>query len=448
MRGGTQKDSVLAATLRRILLAVILVLIARAWLVQGVFFPVLVTGDSMAPALRGAHRRVACDHCRHDFAMGIAAWNPSRAVECPVCRHYFFPPRGGQISPAARVFVDRTAFWWQPPRRFELTVLRDPEQSQRLVVKRVAGLPGETVRIAEGDLWIDGQRWRKSREVRQELAIPVYNSLNKRDTAVPGELYWQADEEGSNWRTDEKGIYCEPRRTAHETGDKNILGPLDWLTLRRRPRTSENSLPLVDNSSGENPHVSHRPREVRDLRLNCHVTCQGSGSFVVAFDPSGLGYRAEILPGDSRLKIYKREQLLLDKSVAHLSAESSWDLEVSWVDGVWELLLNGKVMLRDEVAEHDLPRSATASPPRIAFAAQSVAAKIGDLRISRDIVYLAAPAPHEEPSEGICWRLGPDEFFVLGDNPLVSRDSRAWSANGHVTLRDIVGKPLPLTWPW
>ena len=41
-------------------------------------------------------------------------------------------------------------------------------------------------------------------------------------------------------------------------------------------------------------------------------------------------------------------------------------------------------------------------------------------------------------------RLGPSEFFVLGDNSPESRDGRDW---GPVSARDIIGRPIWVLWP-
>jgi hypothetical protein len=38
------------------------------------------------------------------------------------------------------------------------------------------------------------------------------------------------------------------------------------------------------------------------------------------------------------------------------------------------------------------------------------------------------------------WQLGPDEYFVIGDNLAVSDDSRTWAAG--LTTKLIVGQPL------
>jgi signal peptidase I len=64
----------------------------------------------------------------------------------------------GQALEGRRLLVDRSAFLWRPPRRYEAVVLHSPEDPEMLCVKRVVGLPGETVEIAEGDVYIDGAR--------------------------------------------------------------------------------------------------------------------------------------------------------------------------------------------------------------------------------------------------------------------------------------------------
>ena len=44
-----------------------------------------------------------------------------------------------------------------PPKRWEPVVVRRPGRESELVVKRLVGLPGETVELRHGDLYIDGR---------------------------------------------------------------------------------------------------------------------------------------------------------------------------------------------------------------------------------------------------------------------------------------------------
>ena len=75
-------------------------------------------------------------------------------------------PRCGKLSthavsgdaPGQRLLVDRTAFAFRRPRRWEVVVFRSPEDTGQLCVKRVIGLPGETVALENGQLRINGRR--------------------------------------------------------------------------------------------------------------------------------------------------------------------------------------------------------------------------------------------------------------------------------------------------
>ena len=57
------------------------------------------------------------------------------------------------------VLVSRTAYWWGTPERWDVVVFdsEDSPNTPRRSVKRVVGLPGETVDLRAGDLWVNGR---------------------------------------------------------------------------------------------------------------------------------------------------------------------------------------------------------------------------------------------------------------------------------------------------
>jgi len=55
------------------------------------------------------------------------------------------------------VFVYRLAYLRHPPQRGDIIVFRHPLNQERTLVKRVIGLPGETVSVHNGEVYINGQ---------------------------------------------------------------------------------------------------------------------------------------------------------------------------------------------------------------------------------------------------------------------------------------------------
>jgi signal peptidase I len=55
-----------------------------------------------------------------------------------------------------RLVVEKVTYRFHGPERFDVVVLRLPEQSDELLIKRVIGLPGETVEIKGSHVYING----------------------------------------------------------------------------------------------------------------------------------------------------------------------------------------------------------------------------------------------------------------------------------------------------
>lgn len=55
-----------------------------------------------------------------------------------------------------RLVIEKLSFRFHGPRRGDVVVLHDPSGSSELLIKRVVGLPGERVTIANGNIFIDG----------------------------------------------------------------------------------------------------------------------------------------------------------------------------------------------------------------------------------------------------------------------------------------------------
>jgi len=60
------------------------------------------------------------------------------------------------IMTGDRVIAWRLAYLFSEPERFDIIVFKNPDNEDVLFVKRVIGLPGETVNVVEGKVYING----------------------------------------------------------------------------------------------------------------------------------------------------------------------------------------------------------------------------------------------------------------------------------------------------
>ena len=57
-----------------------------------------------------------------------------------------------------QIFGNRLAYLNSNPKRYDIVIFRYPDDESRLFIKRVIGLPGETVDIRNGDVYINGNQ--------------------------------------------------------------------------------------------------------------------------------------------------------------------------------------------------------------------------------------------------------------------------------------------------
>jgi signal peptidase I len=77
---------------------------------------------------------------------------------------------------------------------------------------------------------------------------------------------------------------------------------------------------------------------------------------------------------------------------------------------------------------------------------------VKNLRVLRDTYYIGAIDVGSRPGEileedRLEFDLGPDQFFVLGDNSAASKDSRLWLECHHVDRSLLIGKAMAIFWP-
>ncbi len=160
----------------QIVLVVAVATMLRTWLVQGLIVPFRVASGSMAPSLLGTHRAVTCKDCGYTFPCDANVHPLGPRAVCPNCGYAENDLQSPADLAGDRVLIDRAAFLFRVPRRWEPVVLRNPQDAAQLAVKRVAGLPGETVRIRDGRVYVDGQIPRRTLAEQRATAVLVHDA--------------------------------------------------------------------------------------------------------------------------------------------------------------------------------------------------------------------------------------------------------------------------------
>lgn len=357
----------------------------RAWLVMGLIEPVTVAGSSMAPALRGPFNEIQCARCNHQFDIG--AEFPAERVACLRCGYAGNTAEGLLVHRGDRLLVDRTAFEFRLPQRWETVVFHAPEDGQ-LTVKRVVGLPGETVHLSAGDVWVDGQIARKPLDAMRAMRQLVHEESRHARR-------WQPTV-GSGWQW----------HTGAWHFARNSL-PGQWLVYQHPGGEA------ITNDMAYNARSTRQLFPVHDFALSTEVHAAASGDLVVEIGPLAARFAYPIEQGESVFELFAFDD--------HVQA---------YVDGT---LTAGRPL------EPAVAITGIATP--FALQVKSGTTQLRNLRLYHDIYYSSLAEQAGDPRPGPPITLADDELFVLGDNAAVSVDSRQW---GPVPGRLVVGKPLTI----
>jgi signal peptidase I len=149
-----------------IVIAFVLAFLFRTFEAEAFVIP---TG-SMAPTLMGRHKDVVCPRCGTGFQVSASdevdsatgRLTGARVVggTCPMCRYTLDV---GPVNPQGknypsykgdRILVSKFPYQFCDPQRWDVAVFKYPGGAKTNFIKRIVGLPGETVLISRGDLYV------------------------------------------------------------------------------------------------------------------------------------------------------------------------------------------------------------------------------------------------------------------------------------------------------
>jgi signal peptidase I len=122
-----------------------------------------VPANSMAPAVVGWHYNGICPQCGQTCFVSAPDPDESDSNDfrddrlgiCTACRQTGDAiNRGAQAVDPDRICVNKLL----RPKRWDIIEFRFPPNPQVKYIKRLVGLPGETIFIEDGAVWINGER--------------------------------------------------------------------------------------------------------------------------------------------------------------------------------------------------------------------------------------------------------------------------------------------------
>lgn len=359
-------------------------------------------------------------------AIGVCAWFVFQAFVADVYRvesgsmePVLHGPEGDR--PGESVLV---VYGVDDPRRFDLVVLRRPDEDEPFV-KRIVGLPGETVTLSGGDLLIEGQRL-PATAPRPEPLLVFDERHVPMERAFP-ELAKRATRLADAWRIEASAAEALEFHYAPRITDGYWSPTDEWIDGNELP----NDLGVV-----------------LDVRL-----ATPSATVTVELTEGGERYRAIVArdeaDGSFRITVARDEQDGVFQEQSGVARRVPLDVwhEVGFdnCDNSLITRLDGGAMSAIDVgASRELANAPDPTLkhrlPRVTLLVTGTVL-IRGLRVVRDRCWIArgrfgGDAPVT---------LGPDEVFVLGDHSSASFDGRDW---GPVKTSTLLGRPSAVVRPW
>ncbi len=410
--------------------------------------PYGVPTGSMAPTLTGNHKCVECPRCgflnrvgqKESLTVGGRKELVYPNTICQNCGKDQLPVSSAVEIPGDRLLVDKNVYRLRNPRRWEVAVFICPVDQDKPYVKRVIGLPNESVYLRGGDVYIDGRLERKTIAQARECRVLVFDN-----DYSPGAAGW-------------------PNRWLPSGTLPNAKSPIppQWLKLYHSEiridgagselRSVGYSHVNIDTKQAEafrdtfsyNGVSATLAPTVHDFMLECEVEIVDTqvGQVVLALtDGADLGTVSLPVNGEKRPATLSLpdQGIVRTEMLNPLLPHKKYTIEMAHVDRRITLTVN-----RSVVFQYDLPeminRAEVSDPFRLGCQGGQVIFR--KIKLYRDVYY------RSNGSNGVAepFPLREGEYFMLGDNSTESYDSRSWR-EPQVAEKGFLGKPFLLHQP-
>jgi signal peptidase I len=382
-----------------------------------------------------------------------------------------------------RILVDKFAYDFREPNRWDVIVFKYPEGANTNYIKRLVGLPNELVSIAGGDIWTsrDGQPStiaRKPPHVMQAMLQVVHDS-NFPASLMQTEGWpsaWTDWADTSVWKSEKNRrqftATCSAGQSASLRYQRFNPTSDDWKEVRLGMGVRKGVTPeLIKDFQAYNA-ISQGGHWVGDLAVECTLESKSdSGLIVLDLVDGGQQHFCSIDLADGTANLVAASGVTA-VATTPIRGKGSWEVMFTNVDDELRLFVDKKLMptatpvawgseikkesTRDPILEVVQPGSTVPSdlaPAGITVKAEDepVAVVVSSIKILRDIFYIGAVGfgrrgeIRDEPI--LEFPLEADQFFVLGDNSAASKDGRLWIDVHYVDRRLLLGRAISIVWP-
>ena len=441
-------------TIESIAVAVILAFLFRAFVAEAFVIP---TG-SMAPTLQGRHMDVTCSKCGCPYRTGASVENDGmgevKTTTCPICR---FPMElkkdrdpNQQSFNGDRILVSKFAYEVGDPKRWDVIVFKFPGNAKQNYIKRLVGLPNETLWIRHGNVYTGSALDKDAAADKFRIARKPPHKLKAMLQMVDDTQYRSAELTDAGWpsRWQEWSATGAPvwRHLADGQGFETTAAPAGPVWLRYRhvvPRTedwedlADGRIPrrltdgqlqgqlITDYYAYNDGGAGYRYRDAKaagmhwvgDLAIHGEgVEIQGNqGAVLLDLVKGGVHYtcRIDVATGEAALSIdggrrsFAGEdgtQFKHPKAATRLRGPGRYDLRFSNCDDQLLLWVNDGLVEFDGPTTYEpdgnvkpkwSPQDAGDLEPA-GLGVEGVAVRVKNLQVLRDVYYVASSSQTEE----------------------------------------------------
>lgn len=439
--GSPHNDRAMRETIESIVIAFILAFLFRTFQAEGYVIP---TG-SMGPTLVGLHKDLNCPKCDFLYQVGVSKGvdqttgqrryeYEAESTTCPMCRYRADirenNPQGEKYPDYSgdRLQVAKYLYGTDPPKRWDVAVFKYPHGAQTNYIKRLVGMPGETLKIHHGNVYTKGadeEAFEIARKDPRKVVATLQNVYDNDysmdellDAGWPSR--WQPTNaagevmnEGNAWTTDDRGHTFQITTPTKETSwisYRHILPSFKEWTKIEDGTLQPSDIPppqLITDFYAYNTGVSHPPAPlvgpevqclglhwVGDLAIESHLKVEsdeGQVSFVLIEGGRTFQCELDIGSGTAELSIDGLGDFA-PKATVPVDGPGTYDVRFANVNDRLYLWIDGTPVEFDAATTYGpldnlRPMPADLVPLRIGSSGAKVT--VSQLRVLRDVYYIA-----------------------------------------------------------